>query len=99
MTDQQRRQIVSRLNGRNLVVAFEAAKAIGEDTGRRFKAFDDPVDKQFERPLIATLKKGRRAFNRAAAAFAIEDIFAPQSTVVTSSQHSSSSAVIGCPLP
>src|SRR5882724_1260000 len=76
MTDEQRRQIVSRLNGRNQVDAFEAAKAIWEDAGRRVKS-GDPADKQLERPLIATLKRGRRAFNRAAAAFAMQLVSTP----------------------
>jgi HEAT repeat protein len=61
MTDEQRLRIVSRLNGRNQVDAFEAAKAIWEDS-----------DERLERPLILTLKNGRRAFNRAAAAFAMQ---------------------------
>src|SRR6266576_2624265 len=61
MTDEQRLRIVSRLNGRNQVDAFEAAKPIWEDS-----------DERLERPLILTLKNGRRAFNRAAAAFAMQ---------------------------
>jgi hypothetical protein len=69
---EQRRQFISRLNGGNQVDAFEAAKAIWEDTGRRVKAFGRPADKQLEQPLIATLKRGRSAFNRAAAAFAMQ---------------------------
>ena len=56
MTDDQRRQIVSRLNGRDQVDAFEAAKAIWQDS-----------DKRLERLLILTLKHGRRPFHRAAA--------------------------------
>jgi hypothetical protein len=93
MTDEQRRQIVSRLNGRNQVDAFEAAKAIWEDTGRRVKAFGGPADKQLERPLITTLKRGRRAYNRAAAAFAMQMVSTPrtvralESTVTNKSEH------------
>jgi hypothetical protein len=93
MTDEQRRQIVSRLNGRNQVDAFEAAKAIWEDTGRRFKAFGGPADKQLDRPLIATLKRGRRAYNRAAAAFAMQMVSTPrtvralESAVNNKSEH------------
>jgi hypothetical protein len=78
MTDEQRRHLMSRLNGRNQVDAFEAAKAIWEDTGRRVKGFGSPADKQFERPLIAALKRGRRAFNRAAAAFAMQMVSTPR---------------------
>jgi hypothetical protein len=55
MTDEQLRQIVSRLNGNNQVDAFEGAKAIWEDTGRRVRAFGDPTDKGLERPLLATV--------------------------------------------
>lgn len=93
MTDEQRRQIISRLNGRNQVNAFEAAKALWENTGLRPKAFQDPSDKQLERPLIATLKRGRRAFNRAAAAFAMQMVSTPrtiralESTVKDKSEH------------
>ena len=78
MTDEQLRQIVSRLNGNNQVDAFEGAKAIWEDTGRRVRAFGDPTDKRLERPLIAILRRGRRAFNRAAAAFAMQIVSTPR---------------------
>jgi hypothetical protein len=47
MTDEQRQRIVSQLNGRSQVDAFEAAKAVWEDS-----------DERLERPLILTLKKG-----------------------------------------
>jgi HEAT repeat protein len=77
MTNEQIERIVSRLNGSNRADAFEAAKAIWEDTGRRVKSFGGPADKRLERPLIATLKKGRRAFNRAAAAFAMQMVSTP----------------------
>jgi HEAT repeat protein len=78
MTDEQLRNIVSRLNGSDQVDAFEAAKAIWEDTGRRVRAFGDSMDKRLEQPLIATLKTGRRAFNRAAAAFAMQMVNTPR---------------------
>ena len=78
MTEERRRQIVSRLNGRNRVDAFEAAKAIWEDTHPAAKIIGGPADKQLERPLIATLKRGRRAFNRAAAAFAMQMVSTPR---------------------
>jgi HEAT repeat protein len=78
MNDEQRRQIVSRLNGRSQVDAFEATKAIWEDTGRRARAFGGPGDKQLERPLIKTLKRGSRTFNRAAAAFAMQMVSTPR---------------------
>lgn len=67
MTDEQRRQIVSRLNGRNKVDVFEAAKALWEDS-----------DKRLERPLILTLKSGRRPFNREAAAYAMQIVTTPR---------------------
>jgi hypothetical protein len=67
MTDEQRQRIVSRLNGRNRVDAFEAAKAVGEDS-----------DERLERPLILILKNGRRPFNRAAAAFAMQMVTTPR---------------------
>jgi HEAT repeat protein len=78
MTDEQSRQIISRLNGHNQADAFEAAKAIWEDTAGRIKAFGRPANKQLERPLIATLKRGRRTFNRAAAAFAMQLVSTPR---------------------
>jgi HEAT repeat protein len=48
------------LNGRSQAEAFEAAKVVWNDT-----------DLRLERALIQTLKKGRRSFNRAAAAHAM----------------------------
>lgn len=67
MTPEQRQRIISRLNGRNQVDAFEAAKAVWQDS-----------DKQLERPLIKTLKNGRKPFNRAAAAFAMQMVTTPR---------------------
>src|SRR5580658_1763008 len=67
MTDAQRQKIVSRLNGPNQVDAFEAAKAVWQD-----------ADKQLERPLLLILKKGRRPFNRAAAAYAMQIVSTPR---------------------
>jgi HEAT repeat protein len=63
MTDEERQQIISRLNGRNQVDAFEAAKAVWEES-----------DKELEQPLIRTLKSGRSPFNRAAAAYAMQAV-------------------------
>ena len=60
MTDDQKRQIVSRLDGRSHVDAFEAAREI----------WDDPEG--FERPLLQVLRHGTRPFNRIAAAFAMQ---------------------------
>jgi len=54
---------IANLNGRSQVQAFEAAKAIWKDS-----------DPRLERPLILLLKKGRRPFNRAAAAFAMQTV-------------------------
>ncbi|MFZ0884989.1 MAG: HEAT repeat domain-containing protein [Candidatus Acidiferrales bacterium] len=67
MTDEQIRQVLFRLNGRNQTDAFEVAKLIWEDS-----------DARLERPLIRTLKKGRRAFNRAAAAYAMQMMTTPR---------------------
>lgn len=61
MTDKQLRKIASSLNGRSQLEAFEAAKAAWDDS-----------DGRLERPLIHTLKHGRRSFNRAAAAYAMQ---------------------------
>ncbi len=70
MTDEQIRKIVSRLNGRSQVDAFEAAKAIYNDS-----------DTRLERPLILTLKGGRRPFNRAAAAYAMQMVTTPRTII------------------
>src|ERR1700728_3561840 len=70
MTDEQVRQLVSRLNGRSQTDAFEAAKAIYGDS-----------DNRLERPLILTLKNGRRPFNRAAAAYAMQMMTTPRTII------------------
>ena len=70
MTDEERNRIVSGLNGRTRAEAIEAAKAIWEDS--------DPA---LERPLIRTLKDGRRPFNRAAAAYAMQMVTTPKTIV------------------
>lgn len=67
MTGEQRKRTISRLNGTNQVDAFEAAKAVWEDS-----------DARLERSLILTLKNGRRPFNRAAAAFAMQMVTTPK---------------------
>jgi hypothetical protein len=61
--DEQMQRTIANLNGRSQVQAFEAAKAIWKDS-----------DPRLERPLILLLKKGRRPFNRAAAAFAMQTV-------------------------
>jgi HEAT repeat protein len=82
MTEEQRQGIISRLNGRGQVNAFEAAMAIWEDS-----------DKRLERPLLLTLKYGRRPFNRAAAAYAMQIVTTPrtiralESVVKNKSEH------------
>jgi HEAT repeat protein len=82
MTKEQRKQIVSRLNGRSQVDAFEAAKAVWDDS-----------DKRLERPLISTLTHGRRPFNRTAAAYAMQMVTTPRTiialerTVMNKSEH------------
>jgi HEAT repeat protein len=70
MTDEQVRQLVSRLNGRSQTDAFEAAKAMWDDS-----------DNQLERPLILTLRNGRRPFNRAAAAYALHMVTTPKTII------------------
>ena len=67
MTDGERRRFIARLNGRTQEDAFEAAKAVWDDS-----------DERLERPLILTLRNGRRPFNRAAAAFAMQMVTTPK---------------------
>jgi HEAT repeat protein len=67
MTDEHRRRIVSGLNGRNQMDAFEAAKAIWEEP-----------DRSLEWQLILTLTCGRRPFNRTAAAYAMQVVTTPR---------------------
>jgi HEAT repeat protein len=71
MTDEQRRQIISRLNGRSQADAFEAAKAAWQGAANGVMA-RKATNKQLERSLIQTLKHGRRPLNRAAAAYAMQ---------------------------
>lgn len=77
MTDEQKRRLVSRLNGRSQVDAFGAAKAVWEDAANTLEA-KQPTDKQLERSLILTLKNGKRPFNRAAAAYALQLVSSPK---------------------
>lgn len=63
MTEEERKQLISRLNGRSRTAAFEAAKAVWHDS-----------DLKLERSLILNLRNGGRPFNRAAAAFAMQMI-------------------------
>jgi HEAT repeat protein len=70
MTAEQIRQVVADLNGRSQVDAFEAAKAIYDDS-----------DDRLERPLILALKNGRRPFNRAAAAYAMHMMTTPRTII------------------
>ena len=67
MTREQRQRIVVRLNGRNQIDAFEAAKAIWRNS-----------DPSLERSLISILRNGRRPFNRAAAAYAMQMVTTPR---------------------
>ena len=60
MKNTHKEKIISQLNGRTQMDAFEAAKAIWADPDK------------LEPALIRTLKKGRRPFNRAAAAYAMQ---------------------------
>lgn len=74
--------IVAQLNSANRIDAFEAAKQIWNIDG-------NAVAKQ----LIGTLKRGRRAFNRAAAAYAMQAVsnihvtIALESTVRNKSEY------------
>jgi len=74
--------IIAQLNGASRIDAFEAAKEIWNIDG-----------KAVARQLIETLKRGRRAFNRAAAAYAtqavtdIHVIMALESTVRNKSEY------------
>ncbi len=61
MTEEQRQQIISEMNGRTQMQAFEAAKAIWEEP-----------DPQLIKPLTVLLQNGRKPFNRAAAAYAMQ---------------------------
>jgi|SRR5581483_2219701 len=61
MTEEQRRRFTSQINSPSQLRAFEAAKLV----------WDDP-DERVEPALILTLKNGRRPFNRAAAAYAMQ---------------------------
>lgn len=67
MTSKQRQTIASALNGRTQMDAFEAAKAIWEDP-----------DELLEPYILRILKRGRRPFNRAAAAFAMQIVSSPR---------------------
>ena len=60
MNEEQRRRLISQLNGRTQMAAFGAAKLIWNDS-----------DKRLEPLLISTLRSGRRPFNRAAAAYSM----------------------------
>ena len=82
MTVEQRKSVIKQLNGRTQMLAFEAAKAV----------WNDP-DVELERPLIDTLKNGKRVFNRTAAAFAmqmlltIRTVSALERTLSNKSEH------------
>jgi HEAT repeat protein len=67
MNQEQFRKILSGLNGRTQTDAFAAAKSVLMDS-----------DQRLERGLIRILKNGRRPFNRAAAAYAMQAIGRPQ---------------------
>ena len=63
----QRRDVISKLNGCSEIEAFEAAKSIWVDPDERLASL-----------LIRTLKKGLRPFNRTAAAFAMQIVTTPR---------------------
>jgi HEAT repeat protein len=77
MTDEQIRQLISRLNGRSQVDAFEAAKVVWENAANAIVA-RQAANKKLERSLLQTLKCGRRPFNRAAAAYAMQLVSSPR---------------------
>ena len=66
--------IIAQLNSANRIDAFEAAKEVWNIDG-------NAVAKQ----LIETLKRGRRAFNRAAAAYAMQAVSNLQVTIALES--------------
>lgn len=70
MIDEQIRRVVAGLNARTQLEAFEAAKAVSENS-----------DPRLVRPLIVILKNGRRPFNRAAAAFAMQMVATPKTII------------------
>jgi len=82
LTPHERKLLIARLNGRNQIIAFDAAIAIWKRS-----------DVALERPLIKMLKHGRRPFNRAAAAFALQMVTTPKTimaleqTVSNKSEH------------
>jgi HEAT repeat protein len=92
MTDEQIDRIILRLNGSDQVDVFEAAKAIWTEAGKRVKSQDIRADLRLERPLITTLRRGRRAFNRAAAAFAMQMVSAPKTVMALESVVKNKSA-------
>jgi HEAT repeat protein len=82
LTADERKQVLARLNGRKQVDAFGAAKVIWNDS-----------DKRLERGLLSTLDQGKRPFNRAAAAYAMQmittsrTVYALERTVNDKSEH------------
>jgi hypothetical protein len=63
MTAADRKRLIRELNGRTREIAFEAAKEI---------FLDDEWPAALTPHLISTLKRGRRALNRSAAAYALQ---------------------------
>jgi len=61
MTEDELRRAISRLNGPTQLDAFETAKFLYDEN-----------DVRLEAPLIRILKRGRRPFNRAAAAYVMQ---------------------------
>ena len=61
-----RHDIIARLNSRNRIEAFEAAKKIWNIDGNALA-----------KELIQVLRSGRRPFNRAAAAYAMQSVSTP----------------------
>src|SRR6266702_854434 len=63
MTADDRKRLIRELNGRTREIAFEAAKGI---------CLDREWPPSLAAPLIRTLKHGRRALNRSAAAYTLQ---------------------------
>ena len=67
MTSAERKRVAASLRGRSRIEAYEAANAIWQDS-----------DLLLASSLISILKTGSRAFNRAAAAYAMQMVTTPK---------------------
>jgi HEAT repeat protein len=72
MTPDDRKRLIRELNGRTREIAFGAAKEI---------FLDEDWPPSLSAPLIHTLKHGRQAFNRSAAAYVLETVTSKRAIV------------------